>query len=134
MVFPLILKIGASGYCLTNIKMTEGIIEAIDINSVPFHDRGAISGKRAQEVNWRILKELVDNISTPVIAPSIWHYEDIEKVFKIGAKAVSFGSCSMIHPLRPWGPILPTLWTKKYKKETEEKDNYLKSHARFKGR
>ncbi|MEK7575537.1 MAG: hypothetical protein AAB491_00410 [Patescibacteria group bacterium] len=132
--FPLILKVGAGGSYFGNTKMTEGIVEAIDINSVPAPGEGAISGKAAQETNWKIMRALIENISTPVIAPSIWHYEDIEKVFKIGAKAISFGSCSMIHPLRSWGPILPTLWVRRYNKETEEKDKYLKSHARFKGR
>lgn len=132
---PLIVKIGhASNHYMEIAKKTEGLVQAISINSVsvPMPRGGAMSGKVAQEINWQILKKLTDTVSTPVIAPSLWHYKDIEKVFQMGAKAVSFGSISMIHPQRVWGPILPTLWAKRHKKEQEEKDEYLKSCARFK--
>ena len=114
--FPIILKIGADNEYLQIARMTEQIVVAIDINSVPFGN-GAISGKRIQPLNWRILRELVDSTSTPIIGPSIWNYEDIEKLFFLGAKAVSFGSVSMIHPDKLFGPILPTKWTTMYKEE-----------------
>lgn len=111
--FPLILKIGWKNDYLEIAKKTEKVIAALDINSVP-EDNGAISGERAQFVNWRVLQQLVNATSTPVIGPSVWRYSDIEHLFKIGAKAISFGSISMIHPRRPWGPTLPTLYAKKY--------------------
>lgn len=111
--FPLLLKIGWKNNYLKIAKKTEGAIEAIDINSVP-EDNGAISGERAQFVNWRILQQLVDSTSTPVIGPSVWYYSDIERLFELGAKAISFGSISMIHPRRPWGPLLPTRYVRKY--------------------
>lgn len=111
--FPILLKIGKKNNYIKIAKKTERVIQAIDINSVP-EDNGAISGERAQFVNWRILKQLADYTSTPLIGPSIWHYKDIESLFDIGAKAVSFGSISMIHPRRPWGPILPTRYAKRY--------------------
>lgn len=110
---PVILKIGQNNRFLEIAKKTEKIIEAIDINSVP-EGSGALSGERAQFVNWRILQQLVSHTTTPVIGPSVWHYSDIEILFKMGASAISFGSISMIHPRRPWGPILPTLYAKKY--------------------
>jgi dihydroorotate dehydrogenase (NAD+) catalytic subunit len=115
--FPLILKIGKKNNYIKIAKKTEKIIQAIDINSMPTVDEwgtGAISGERAQFINWRILKQLADDTPTPLIGPSVWHYEDIERLFKMGANAVSFGSISMIHPRRPWGPILPTRYVKRY--------------------
>lgn len=115
--FPLILKIGRkSNYIKIAIK-TEKIIQALDINSVPTIDqwgKGAISGEQAQFVNWRMLRQLVEYTSTPVIGPSVWHYSDIEHLFKMGAGSVSFGSISMINPRRPWGPLLPTMYAKRY--------------------
>ena len=130
---PFIVKIGyASNHYMEIAKQTEGIVQAISINSVPSPAGGAISGKPAQGINWDILKKLADSVSTPIIAPSMWNYEDIEKVFKMGARAVSFGSISMIHPSRPWGPILPTLWARRYNKEQKRKDWYLKACARSK--
>lgn len=111
---PVILKIGKTNNNYKEIiKKTEGLIKAISINSVPVEGGGAISGKVAQEINWRIIKELKDITSTPIIGCSVWNYEDIEKLFNIGAKAVSFGSISMVHPKRPWGPILPTRYVRK---------------------
>ncbi len=111
--FPLILKIGWKNKYLKIAEKTEKAIEALDINSVP-EDNGAISGERAQFVNWRILQQLINYTSTPIIGPSVWHYSDIELLFKMGAGAIGFGSISMIHPKRPWGPILPTLYAKRY--------------------
>lgn len=135
---PIILKIGADSEYLEIARMTEKIVQAIDINSVGIGN-GAYSGKRIQPLNWRILKELVDSTSTPIIGPSVWDYEDIEKLFNLGAKAISFGSVSMIHPARlakegKFGPVLPTLWVKKWREEEEVKDMFLKSSARVSGR
>ncbi len=115
--FPILLKIGKKNNYIKIAKKTEKVIAALDINSVPTVDQwgtGAVSGEFAQFVNWRILQKLVDETSTPVIGPSIWHYEDIKRLFEMGASAISFGSISMIHPYRPWGPILPTKYVKKY--------------------
>lgn len=127
---PVILKVGqGSNHYLKIAEETQGMVAALSINSIPANGVGAISGKIAQSVNWKILKELADTVSTPIIASSIWDYEDIEKVFSKGARAVSFGSMSMIHPKRPWGPVLPTRWIEEYKKEQEKKDYYLKSSA-----
>ena len=83
----------------------EGIVEAIAINSVPwtyaFPDKrsplarfggGGVSGKIAQKWTWQLLEEIVRSSSIPVIGPSPWVYDDIQKLFDLGAKAVSFGS------------------------------------------
>lgn len=121
---PLLLKIGCKNDYLKIAEKTEKVIEALDINSVPTVDQlgaGAISGEFAQFVNWRILQKLVDETSTPVIGPSIWHYEDIKRLFEMGASAISFGSISMIHPRRPWSPLLSTAYVRKYKDTKKEK-------------
>ena len=47
------------------------------------------------------LKKLVKTTSIPVIGPSVWDFSDIEKLRKLGAKAVSFGSVFLKYPWRP---------------------------------
>ena len=128
-----IVKVGAksNNYAIIT-KGTKGLVKAFRINSVPVEGGGAISGKLAQEVNWRILNELLEASSTPVIAPSIWDYEDMKKVLKMGAAGIDFGSVSMIHHLRPWGPAIPYLWAKKHKGEQDRKDWEMKACARSK--
>lgn len=115
---PVILKIGQKNDYLKIAKKTENIIQAFDINSVPSVDKwgpGAISGEPAQFINQKIVRDLKNNTKTPVIGPSIWRYQNLEELFfEFHVDAVSFGSVSMIHPKRPWGPILPTLYAKKY--------------------
>lgn len=111
---PLILKISVKHDIEKFIPKLEGIVEAISINSVPwpiaFPDKksplpypegGGVSGKIAQSYTWGLVKKLVEITSIPVIGPSIWEFEDIEKLRNIGAKAVSFGA---IHLLHPWLP------------------------------
>lgn len=129
----IIVKVGSHSNHYKQIAMgTKGLIKAFRINSVPVKSGGAISGKLAQETNWRIMEELLEASSTPVIAPSIWEYEDMKKVLAMGASGIDFGSVSMVHPLRPWGPAIPFLWSKKHKKEQEERERYFKSCARIK--
>lgn len=111
---PLILKLGYSqDYC--NIaKRTEKFIKAISINSVPWlmvfpakisplarYGGGGVSGKRVQRYTWQMVKDLRAATSCPVIAPSVWNYEDIERVYKLGVSAISFGSVSLPYTWRP---------------------------------
>jgi len=65
--------------------------------------RGGVSGRIVQEHTWSVVRKIVMMHSTPVIAPSIWNFGDIERARRIGAEAVSFGS---VHLLHPWRPIL----------------------------
>lgn len=112
--FPLILKLSV----IHDIKLIfpgiEGIIEAIDINSVPweiiFPDKkspfahlggGGVSGEVAQPHTWKFVKELVEKTSIPVIGPSVWEFDDIQRLRIIGAKAISFGSIFLRYP---WSP------------------------------
>jgi dihydroorotate dehydrogenase (NAD+) catalytic subunit len=122
--FPIIIKLRADQDYRTIAKKSEFLIEAISINSVPwkyiygeevspfYHlGGGGVSGKPAQEHNWNMLKDLANTTRTPVIGPSVWDYEDIDKIKELGAKAVSFGSIFLRYPWRP------TLYVRKYLKK-----------------
>jgi len=112
---PLILKLSVS--MVNNLEIIpslEGLVEAISINSVPWGmifprkqsplahlGGGGISGKIAQPVTWDFLKRLKEKTSIPIIGPSVWNFEDIEKLRKLGAEAISFGSIFLLYPWRP---------------------------------
>lgn len=102
---PVILKISTAHDAEKIIDEVSGIIEAISINSVPWvmafpskqsplakFGGGGVSGKAAQPFTWDLVGKLSKLTSTPVIGPSISNFDDMEKVRKIGAKAISFGS------------------------------------------
>jgi len=111
---PLIGKLSVAhdiGYIVPRIR---GIIEAISINSVPWHivfpnrksplahlGGGGVSGKVAQPFTWKMVEDLVAITDIPVIGPSVWDYEDIGQLSGLGAMAVSFGSVLMWYPWRP---------------------------------
>lgn len=112
--FPLLLKLSVAHEYKKIARATEGIVEAISINTVPWAvafpmkqsplahlGGGGVSGKLAQVWTWKVLKELTVATTTPIIAPSIWEYGDIETVRALGAQAVSFGSVFMRYPWRP---------------------------------
>lgn len=120
--FPLILKLSVVHDIESILPEVNGIIEAISVNSVPwvviFPDKksplahlggGGISGGTAQPHTWGFVEKLVSMTSIPVIGPSVWEFEDIERLRKIGAKAISFGS---IFFRFPWGCI-PTMYVRK---------------------
>ncbi|MBI2039341.1 MAG: nitronate monooxygenase [Candidatus Niyogibacteria bacterium] len=113
---PLIVKLSvAQDYCEIARRLEkEKLVEAISINSVPwrlvFPDRvspfakfggGGVSGKIAQDHTWDMVRKLSEASSIPVIAPSIWNYEDIDHVMQLGAQAVHFGSVFMASPWFP---------------------------------
>lgn len=111
---PLILKISVVHNIKQIVKKTKGLIEAFSINSVPwavaFPNRqspfanlgdGGISGKAAQPFTWDLVKKLVELTSIPVIGPSVWNFNDLEKLRRIGAKTISFGSIFLYYPWRP---------------------------------
>ncbi len=111
---PVLLKLSVThDYCAI-AKALQGKIHAIAINSVPwtiaFPDRhsplahfgnGGVSGQLAQVHTWQMLQELVDVTSTPIIGPSVWRYDDIARLRRLGAKAIGFGS---IFLRAPWCP------------------------------
>jgi dihydroorotate dehydrogenase len=98
-------------------------VEAISINSVPwsavFPDRksplkkygdGGVSGKPAQKFTWKAVEKLVGLTDIPIIGPSVWDYEDIETLMRIGASAISFGAAFFI-------PGRPTRYVRRHMKE-----------------
>ena len=54
-----------------------------------------------QKFTWRLIKLIAELTTVPVIGPSIWNFDDIEKVRFLGAKAISFGSIFLNYPWRP---------------------------------
>lgn len=99
------------------LKGVRGIIDALDINSVPWNiafpgktsplknfGGGGVSGKIAQKHTWPFARLIMDSCDIPVIVPSAWIYEDIaviEGMVGDRAGAVSFGSLFLRHPCRP---------------------------------
>lgn len=112
--FPLILKLSVVHDIFKILPAIEGIVEAISINSLPWRivfphkesplahlGSGGISGKIAQPFTWKMVQRIVNETTIPVIGPSVWEFEDIERLRKIGAKAISFGSVFLRYPWRP---------------------------------
>ncbi len=111
---PLILKLSVVHDIDEILPRVKGLVEAIDINSVPwkvifpyyispfFHlGGGGVSGKIAQPWTWEFVGKLKGKTDIPVIGPSVWDYGDIEKLREIGADAISFGSVFTRYPWRP---------------------------------
>jgi len=111
---PLILKLSCTHDYVEIATLLEGVIEAVSINSIPWNTifptkksplshlgGGGVSGKVAQGLNWKMVQELSERTKIPVIGPSVWEYMDIDKLFDLGAGAVSFGSIFLRYPWRP---------------------------------
>jgi dihydroorotate dehydrogenase (NAD+) catalytic subunit len=115
---PIIVKLSAEQDYVAITKGLAGVIEAVSLNSVPWHmvfgdepsplrrlekrvagGGGGVSGKPAQKLNWRAVRYLVEGTIVPVIGPSIMKYSDLDTLDKLGAKAYSFGA---IHLRKPW--------------------------------
>ena len=123
---PLILKVSVTHDVSQIVKEVKNLVEAISINSVPwtivFPNRrspleifggGGVSGKTAQPFTWGLAQKLTQLTTIPIIWPSVWDFNDLEKVRILGAKAISFGS---IHLHLPFGPALPTWYVRKERK------------------
>lgn len=111
---PLWLKLGVTHDYVAIALATEGLVEAITLNSVPWRvmfpndasplanlGGGGVSGRLIQSHTWRAVRELAQSTTTPIIAPSVWEYDDLAKVRALGARAVSFGSIFVRYPWRP---------------------------------
>lgn len=122
--WPLILKLSYTHDYVAIAKALEGVVEAISINSVPWSvvfpnqrsplekfGGGAVSGKKVQEFTWKMAADLARETEIPVIGASVWNYEDIEKLFRLGAKAIAFGSIFLRYP---WWP---TLYVERWKRQ-----------------
>jgi len=118
---PIIVKVSADQNYLAIARGLVGIAEAVSLNSVPWRTvfpngeqtpltklekkvgggGGGVSGKPAQKHNWAAVESLAKQGSLPVIGPSIMEFEDMEKLKRLGAKAIGFGA---IHLRTPWKP------------------------------
>lgn len=112
--FPLILKVSVVHNINEILSYIKEIIEAISINSVPWKvifpnkkspleylGGGGVSGKIAQCCTWPLVRDLVAITSIPVIGPSVWNFEDMQRLRNLGAQAISFGSIFLKYPWRP---------------------------------
>jgi dihydroorotate dehydrogenase len=124
---PIIVKVSVDQDYLTIARGLVGVAEAISLNSVPWKTAfpngektplrkleqelerktgnggggGGVSGKPAQEHNWKAVRALASHGYLPVIGPGIMEFEDLARVRSLGASAVSFGA---IHLRTPWKP------------------------------
>ncbi|GEM_PF-378091 len=111
---PLIIKLAVTHDYAAIARQTQGQASAIAINSVPWalvhpgqpsplahFGGGGVSGRIAQSHTWRMLQELVENTSTPIIGPSVWEFDDLARLRRLGAAAISFGSIFLRYPWRP---------------------------------
>ena len=111
---PLIIKLSVIHGAGKIVPVTESMVEAFDINSIPWafmfpntksplakYGGGGASGEIAQSLTWGFASTLKKFTKVPVIAPSMWNYEDIFRVKGMGLKVFSFGSVFMPFPHRP---------------------------------
>jgi dihydroorotate dehydrogenase len=112
--YPLLLKLSVVHKIDEILPNITGIIEAISINSVPWRivfpnqksplerfGGGGVSGRAAQPYTFPFVKQLTEKTDIPVIGCGVWEYQDIERLRKLGAKAISFGSIFLRYPWRP---------------------------------
>jgi dihydroorotate dehydrogenase (NAD+) catalytic subunit len=118
---PIIAKVSVKQDYLTIARGLVGVVEAISLNSVPYEivftngeqtplwklekqvhgGGGGVSGKPAQKHNWAAVEALTKQGLIPVIGPSVMKFEDMEKLRKLGAKAISFGTIHLRTPCNP---------------------------------
>jgi dihydroorotate dehydrogenase len=118
---PIIIKVSVDQDYLAIARGLEGVAEAISLNSVPWKTAftngertplwklearvkgggGGVSGKPAQQFNWKAVQELALQKSLPVIGPSVMEFEDLVRVRRLGARAVSFGAIHLRNPCKP---------------------------------
>ncbi|MGI3901054.1 MAG: hypothetical protein ACRYGP_17255 [Janthinobacterium lividum] len=117
---PVVVKVSTSQDYRGIARGLEGLAEAISLNSVPWEQiypegrsplwrleqrvgggGGGVSGRPAQALNWRAVREIAADGSLPVIAPSIMGFDDLDRVRAFGARAISYGA---IHFRAPWLP------------------------------
>ncbi len=126
---PVLVKLSYQQDYLAILEQLVGVVEAVEINSVSWSmvypntpsplpksfGLGGVSGKVAQKYNWAMVQKIAAQKLVPVVAPSIWEYEDIARVRDLGAKAVSFGALFVRH--HPFCPSLPNQYIKHWHTE-----------------
>ncbi len=96
------------------VPAVQDLVEFFSVNSVPWHiifpnrkspleklGGGGVSGKIAQPFTWPFAEKLQTMTDIPVIAPSVWDFQDLALLRKKGFRAFSFGSVFLCHPWRP---------------------------------
>lgn len=124
---PIILKLSVTNRIENLFPKIEKYIDAISINSVPWKfaypytdspfeslGGGGLSGKIIQNYTWGFIEELIKKTNVPIIGCSIWDYDDIDKLYDIGCKAIGFGSIFLRYPWRP------TTFVRKYKNKKND--------------
>ncbi len=110
---PLLVKLSVT-HPMTLVNRLAPYAQAFDINSVPWnvvfpkktsplvkHGGGGVSGKAAQSHTWNYLSMLIQNTKVPIIGCSVWEYDDITRLRRRGAQAISFGAIHIPHPTLP---------------------------------
>ncbi|MFA6404474.1 MAG: hypothetical protein WCW03_00480 [Candidatus Paceibacterota bacterium] len=134
---PVIVKVSADQDYLIIARELVGVAEAVSLNSVPWKTvftngeqtplaklekqvgggGGGVSGKPAQKHNWAAVESLSKQGSLPMIGPSVMEFEDMKKLRRLGAKAISFGAIHLPTKGKPWtlftNPCKPTLFIEK---------------------
>lgn len=127
---PIILKLSVTNRIENIFPRIEKYIDAISINSVPWKyahpytkspfeslGGGSLSGKVVQHYTWRFAEQLTRITNVPIIGCSVWDYDDIGTLYKMGCKAISFGSIFLKYPWRP------TVFVRRYRNSIKHEQN-----------
>lgn len=111
---PLLLKLSVRHPAEDIVTRLGGTVEALSINSVPWafvypakpsplahHGGGGVSGGAAQVHTWAYARRLHQLAHLPIIGPSIWWFDDLMSLRRMGMSALSFGSIFLRYPWRP---------------------------------
>lgn len=111
---PLIAKLSVQHPWPQIVPHLKDLVEAISINSVPWSmiypgrrsplhhlGGGGMSGSRAQQHTWPMIRQLVHLTDIPVIGCSVWTYPDLQTLWHMGVGAISFGAVHIPFPTRP---------------------------------
>lgn len=124
---PIILKMSVNNRIENLLPNIEKYVDAFAINSIPWTfvypytvspfeslGGGGLSGKIIQPYIWKFIEELTKMTNVPIIGCSVWDYDDIDRLYNIGCKAISFGSIFLRYPWRP------TIFVRRYKDKTQK--------------
>jgi dihydroorotate dehydrogenase len=156
---PVIYKVSAVQPYKAIAEGLKGHVQAISINSVPWETvfgkekpspllalekkvgggGGGVSGRPAQETNWRVVSDFARARLIPVIGPGTMRYEDMHELRMRGARAISFGTIHLPdNPpwLKPWtiftNPIKPTRFVQREMK-VQARERYFECQQEYIG-
>jgi dihydroorotate dehydrogenase len=88
---------------------------------------GGISGHAAQKYTWPMIEKIKQISDIPVIGCNVWGRNDIEKLWKMGVSAISFGAIYLLGT-----SLLANYYVEKYNKEKAYKEYLEEIHYRKK--